>query len=196
MPLPFVNNPVGGEAGRAAFNFFGVDPSAATDFFGPNAVGNIGVVPQTRTRTSHALLIRVAGARVIGAVNGFTHTQTRQVDEVFDVDQGATGYAPVELIPQNTTTRTLRIQRYDLFATPVEAAFGPGFEYTNLADQARPFVLRTIWRSPVASILGGRSVYEYTGCYFTSFGRTVRSDDTRIVNADAEIVYALRRKVV
>jgi hypothetical protein len=193
MALPFINDPVGGDAARTALDLFGVDPTFITDALDPNAFAS--QVPRTRTRTSHALLIRVAGGRVVGAVNGFTHDQSREVNEEFEVDANAKGYAPVDLIPQNTTQRTLRIQRYDLFQRPIEEAFGTGFEYVNLADQTRPFVLRTIWRSPVGSLLGGRRVYEYTGCYFTRFGRTARSDDNRIVNADAEIVYALRRRV-
>lgn len=194
MGLPFINDPVGGEAARQALDFFGVDPTLATDVLDPNAFAS--QIPRTRTRTSHALLIRVAGGRVIGAANGFTHNQSRQVDEEFEIDANAKGYSPVDLIPQNITTRTLSIQRYDLFQRPIEEAFGTGFEYVALADQSRPFVLRTTWRSPVSSLLGGRRVYEYTGCYFTRFGRTVRSDDSRIVNADAEIVYALRRRVL
>lgn len=194
MSLPFINDPVGGEVARQSLDFFGVDPTFATDAIDPNLFAS--QVPRTRTRTSHGLLIRVAGGRVIGAVNGFTHSQQRQVDEEFEVDANAKGYAPVDQVPQNITTRTLSIQRYDLWQRPIEEAFGTGFEYINLADQARPFVLRTIWRSPVGSLLGGRRVYEYTGCYFTRFGRTMRSDDNRIVNADAEIVYALRRRVL
>lgn len=193
MALPFINDPVGGDAARAGLDFFGVDPTFFTDALDPNAFSS--QVPRTRTRTSHALLIRVAGGRVVGAVNGITHNQSRDVNEEFEVDANAKGYAPVDLVPQNTTQRTLSIQRYDLFQRPLEEAFGAGFEYVNLADQSRPFVLRTIWRSPVGSLLGGRRVYEYTGCYFTRFGRTARTDDNRIVNADAEVVYALRRRV-
>lgn len=193
MSLPFINDPVGGDAARSSLDFFGVDPTAVTDVLDPNAFSS--QIPRTRTRTSHGLLIRVAGGRVVGAVNGFTHTQTRDVEDEFEVDANATGYAPVDLVPQNTTTRSLLIQRYDLFQSPIEEAFGTGFEYVNLADQSRPFVLRTIWRSPVGSLFGGRRVYEYTGAYFTRFGRTARSDDNRIVNVDAEIVYALRRRV-
>lgn len=189
MALPFINNPVDGDRARAALDFFGVDPSGALDLAGARDV------PITRTRTSHALLIRVAGGRVVGACNGFSHTQTRNVEEEFEVGVGARGYSPADMVPQNVTGRTLSIQRYDLFQRPCEEAFGTGFEYTSLADQRRPFTLRTIWRSPVSSVLGGRRVYEYTGCYFTRFGRTARTTDDRIVNVDAEIAYQDRRRV-
>lgn len=194
MPLPFINDPVGGEVARQSLDFFGVDPTLATDFLDPNAFAS--QLPRTRTRTSHALLIRVAGGRVIGAANGFTHTQTRDVEEAFEVDAGSQGHGPVDMIPQTVSRRTLQIQRYDLFQRPMEEAFGTGFEYVSLADQSQPFSLRTAWRSPVGAVLGGRRVYEYTGCYFTRIGRVARSDDNRIVNVDAEIIYATRKRVL
>lgn len=194
MGLPFINDPVGGEAARQGLDFFGVDPTLATDVLDPNAFAS--TLPRTRTRTSHGLLIRVAGGRVIGACNGFTHNQAREVQDEFEVDANAKGYGPVDIVPQNITSRTLSIQRYDLWQRPIEEAFGTGFEYVSLADQSRPFVLRTAWRSPVGSLLGGRRVYEYTGCYFTRFGRTARTDDNRIINVDAEIVYVTRRRVL
>lgn len=194
MPLPFIKDPTAGEVARQSLDFFGVDPTLATDFLDPNAFAS--QIPRTRTRTSHALLIRVAGGRVVGAANGFTHTQARDVVDAFEVDPNATGYGPVDMIPGNVVTRTISIQRYDLFTRPMEAAFGIGFEYTSLADQSRPFTLRTAWRSPVGFLLGGRQVYEYTGCYFTSIGRTARADDNRIINVDAEIIYANRQRVL
>lgn len=194
MGLPFIKDPVGGEIARQSLDFFGVDPTFFTDAVNPNLL--VSQVPVTRTRTSHGLLIRVAGGRVVGAVNGFTHTQTREVQDEFEIDVNAVGHGPVDIVPQNITTRSLQIKRYDLWQRPMEEAFGTGAELVTLADQARPFVLRSIWRSPVSSLLGGRRVYEYTGCYFTSIGRNALSTDNRIVNVDAQITYVLRRRVL
>jgi hypothetical protein len=194
MGLPFINDPVGGEVARQSLDFFGVDPTFFTDVVNPNLLAS--QVPVTRTRTSHGLLIKVAGGRVVGAVNGFSHSQSRDVEDVFEVDANATGYGPVDLIPQNTTTRTLVIKRYDLWQRPMEEAFGVSGEFVALADQTRPFILRTTWRSPVSSLLGGRRVYEYTGCWFTSFGRNAATTDSRIINVDAQIKYAYRRRVL
>lgn len=191
MPLPFINDPVAGEAARAGLDFFGVDPSLVTDTLG----GDFAQVPRTRTRTSHGLLIRVAGGRIIGAVHQFQHRQDRDIRDIFEVEANARGYGPADILPGNQTARTLSISRYDLWQRPIEEAFGTGFEYVNLADQARPFVLRTIWRSPVNPLLGGRRVYEYTGCYFRSFGRTAAATDNRVVNVQAEIVYVQRKRV-
>lgn len=194
MGLPFIKDPVGGEVARQSLDFFGVDPTAVTDALDPNSF--VAQVPRTRTRTSHGLLIRVAGGRVVGAVNGFTHTQTREVEDAFELNSTAVGYGPVDQIPQNITQRSLSIKRFDLWQRPMEEAFGVSGEFVTLADQSRPFVLRSIWRSPVGSLLGGRRVYEYTGCYFTSFGRTASTTDNRIINVDAEITYILRRRVL
>ena len=194
MGLPFIKDPVGGEVARQSLDFFGVDPTFFTDVVNPNLLSS--QVPVTRTRTSHGLLIRVAGGRTIGAVNGFTHRQSREVQDEFECDVNAVGYGPVDIVPQNITTRTLSIKRYDLWQRPMEEAFGTSGELVALADQSRPFVLRSVWRSPVSSLLGGRRVYEYTGCYFTSFGRTASSTDSRIINVDAEITYVLRRRVL
>lgn len=191
MPAPFLGIPGGeGDATRAAFDFFGVDPSLVTDVFE-------NPVPKTRTRTSHGLLIKVAGGRVIGAVQGFNHSQSRDLEAVFDVEADAKGYGPADLVPGNVTTRSISITRYDLWQRPCEEAFGTGFEYVNLADQARPFALRTTWRSPVTGgvLIGGRRVYEYTGCYFSRIGRQASVTDSRIVRVDAEITYVGRRRI-
>ena len=193
MAEPFFGAPVSGDAVRTAVNLFGVDPTVVTDLLDPNSFTS--QVPRTRTRTSHGLLIRVASGRVVGAINEFSHSTTRDVRDVFEINANSYGQAPVDLIPGNVTSRTISVQRYDLFQAPMEEAFGTGFEYETLADQARPFSLRTIWRSPVGSALGGRRVYEYTGCYFTRIGRTARTTDSRIVNVNAEITYVLRRRI-
>lgn len=181
--------PVLGDIAKAAINQFGVDPSLVDDFLVPKDV------PRTRTRTSHGLLIRVAGGRVIGAINGFTHTQSRQIDEEWEVRREANGRAPADLVPQNVTDRTISVSRYDLWTRNMEEVLNQTGELVSLADQFRPFSLRTAWRSPVGIVLGGRRVYEYQGCWFSRIGRTARSDDNRLINVDAEIRYHDRIRI-
>jgi len=191
--VPFINNPASGDAARTALDFFGVDPSIVNDFVDPNAF--VATNPRTRTRTSHGLTIKVAGSRLIGAVQSFRHSQTRNVEEVFEIQQNAHGYGPVDLIPQNVTTRSLDINRYDLWVRNIEEAFGVT-ELISLSDQSRPFTLRTTWQSPTGAVLAGRRVYEYQGCYFTNFGRAASVTDTRIIAVDANIVYRNRVRVL
>ncbi len=185
-----MGSPVANDIGQAAINQFGLDPSLVTDIVSPDRV------PRTRTRTSHGLTLRVSGGRIIGAVNALGHTQSRDLDEEWEINKGARGAAPSDIIPQNVTTRTLTVSRYDLFVRNVEEVFDRTGEIIVLSDQFRPFTLRTTWQSPVGIALGGRRIYEYTGCWFSRIGRTVRSDDDRIVNVDAEITYQLRRRVL
>lgn len=172
------------------------------------AVGNIddpflravvgGIVPRVRlppttvTRTSHALTIHGAGRRrgIIGAVHALSVSQTRQVDEEFEVDVFGHG-RPIELVPQNLTARTMQINRYDLYHQVMEEVFGD--ELIDLTDQSSPFSLRTAWGAP---LLQKRRIYEYTGCYFTNLGRQASADDNRIVNVDATLVWTRRRKVL
>lgn len=178
-----VGSPLLGDISQAAISQFGVDPSLVSDLI------TVERVARTRTRTSHGLTIRVAGGRIIGAIYGFTHNQTRQLDEEWEINIGARGAAPSDIVPQNVTERSLRINRYDLFTRNMEEVFNRTGEIATLSDQFRPFTLRTIWQSPVGIVLGGRRVYQYTGCWFRSIGRTARADDNRIINVDAELIY-------
>lgn len=185
MAAPFV-----GDIGQAAANQFGVDLSLGTDLI------TVDRVPRTRTRTSHGLTIRVGGGRIIGAVNALGHSTSRQVDDEWEIDRNAVGTAPADLVPQNVTGRQLQVSRYDLFVRSMEEALNKTGEVVVLSDQFRPFTLRTTWQSPVGIALGGRRIYEYQDCWFSDLGRTVRTDDNRIVNVDATITYRLRRRVL
>ena len=192
MPSPFVGDPgisPGDEAGSAIINQLGLDPSLISDFINPSRV------PHTRTRTSHGLTIRVGGGRIVGAVQSVQHSQSRQIDEEWEINRGHRGAGPADLVPQNVTTRTLQVTRYDLFVRNMEEVFDTSGEIVSLSDQFRPFSLRTIWQSPVGIVLGGRRIYEYSGCWFSSIGRNVSVDDNRVVSVDAQITYQYRRRV-
>lgn len=184
MGSPFLN-----DAAAFAAEQFGVQPSLLDDALSP------GRIPVTKTRTSHGLTLRVAGGRVIGAVRAFTHSVSRDVEDQWELDAHATGYAPVDIVPGNVVSRTLRIERYDLFVQVMEQVTGSR-ELVTLADQTTPFTLRAHWQSPVGSLFGGLRVYQYEGCWFTSMGRAVRSDNDRLVGVDAEIRYQFRRRVL
>lgn len=185
-----MGSPFLGDIADAATEQFGIDRNLINDLVTPNRV------PHTRTQTSHGLTIRVTGGRIIGAVHTFTHTTERQLDEEWEVNIGARGASPTEIVPQNVTTRALSIERYDLYVRNMEEAFNSTGEIISLSDQFRPFSLRTIWQSPVGLVLGGRRVYEYRGCWFRSIGRTASADGQRIINVNAEIVYRDRVRLV
>jgi len=104
-------------------------------------------LPLTTTRLSHALTIRAGPGRVVGAIHTWDHSQSRQIEEVWDMDANAVGY-PADIIPQTLRTRTLKIGRYDLYTDTMEEVFGTR-ELITLTDQYRPFSLREIWRAPL-----------------------------------------------
>jgi hypothetical protein len=164
--------------------------------------------PATRTVTSYALTLhgRIKGlSRPIGAVKEFGVNQSLTLDQEYDVSIGNTGL-PRELIPQTLNTRSIRLVRYDIYRGMFEQVFGQPFEMAMLNQQFGPISMRLTWKSPNGSPYADalratnpspeeakRSksttlVYEYQGCYFTTLGRTVSSDNV-IVMANADITW-------
>jgi len=105
-------------------------------------------VPNTVTRMSHALTIRV-GSRIVGAVHSFAPSMSRTVDTEFEVERGSHGM-PVDLVPQAVENRELRVDRYDTYPEIMEEVFGTS-ELAVLADQYQPFTIREMWRGPPKS---------------------------------------------
>lgn len=161
-------------------------------------------VPDTSTVTSYALRLhaRVGNRRaVIGAVHEIALDQSRQVDEEYEVNALGTGL-PRELTPQNVSTRTLTLRRYDLYAQTIEQLFGSP-ELLTLADQLGPLSMRLSWQSPQAGSLSASllnqptartRVYEFVDCYITTLGRTVSTDNV-IVGANASMVWRTIRRL-
>lgn len=154
--------------------------------------------PSTATRTTHALTIHAIGPGrrgIIGAAHALSTTQSRTVEDVFEVQ--SLGYGrPADVIPQNLTTRTIEIQRYDLFKRSMEQVFGKGaWELVDLTDQSHPFTLRTTWGEPGFPGLTRKHVFEYTGCWFTNLGRTMSATDDRIVKVNATLTWTRRYRV-
>ena len=108
-------------------------------------------IPNTRTRLSHALVLR-AGGRVIGAVHTWNVDQARTLDTEYEVDVESSGDV-AEIIPQALGAISIRLGRYDLYSKIMEEVFGDD-EIINLTDQTRPFALEEVWTSPAASLFG------------------------------------------
>ena len=146
--------------------------------------------PSTFTRLDHSMTIRTGRGRTVGAINGWNPTQTRRVEEEFEVEVKSTGL-PVDLVPQIVNSRTIRIDRYDLYTSKMEEAFGTK-RLDNLTDQHQPFTVREVWRTP----LGSLEVFDYIGCWFADLGRTHNADGNRIVKANATLIYKLKRQML
>ena len=158
-------------------------------------------VPVTNVRTSHALSIRANGVTV-GLINSWNPTQSRGAVHVFEVDSSNSGN-PVEIVPGNISGLTISISRYDVYLKRMEEAFETP-DLVMLTRQNQPFDILEVWVLPdnnLQASQGGPSIFTqqerfvYRNCWFTSLGRTLRSDDNRIVNANATIMYTQKLKV-
>ena len=144
--------------------------------------------PQTLVRTSHALTIRANGT-TIGLINGWTPTISRTITPIYELHTKTSG-DPVEKVPGNLTGQTIAVQRYDLYPTRMETAFGT-VDVLMLSAQDRPFSVVERWKFPG----GTYEVIQYTGCWFSQIGKAYRSDGDRIVNVNATLEYVARQLI-
>lgn len=139
--------------------------------------------PNTRVRMSHALTIRAKG-QTIGLIQNFSPAaQTRAVPYVFELNTATSG-EPVERPPANIGGLSIQVDRYDLYTTKMETAFGTA-DFAMLSDQTDKFQLREVWRNPDGSL----ESYIYLECLFSSIGRKFSATGDRIVMVNAVIEY-------
>ncbi len=156
-------------------------------------------VPRTIVRTSHALSIKAAGVTV-GMINGWNPQQSRGMAPIFEVDIVGSGN-PKEIMPGNITNQVVSVSRYDTYPVRMEQVFGTT-DLTMLTNQSEPFDVIERWRIvtfdviepnigdlEISNVQKNKEFYIYSGCWFNSLGRTLRSDDNRIVNVDASLNY-------
>lgn len=152
-------------------------------------------VPNTAVRTSHSLTI-IRNGQKIGLINGWNPAQSKTITPIFQIASECNGTVsgdPVEKIPGNVTGQTIAIQRYDLYTSRMEKAFGTDFasggDLLMLTRQDRPFDVEEIWTYPDGTI----EVMWYTGCWFSNIGRNFRSDGDRIINTNATLEYTKKQ---
>lgn len=117
-------------------------------------------------------------------------------------------------MPGNITNLQVNISRYDTYVNRMERAFGTP-DLVMLTRQNQPFDVIERWVIPDPELVsqnrgliaaGARNSnipspftneerFLYRGCWFTSLGRTLRSDDNRIVNVSATLVYTRKLKI-
>lgn len=145
--------------------------------------------PETVARTCHSLSIVVKGKR-IGLINGWNPQQSRDVTPIYEINVETSGL-PLENIPGNVRGLTIAINRYDIWLAKMEDAFGT-VDLTMLSNQKAPFSVQEEWTYPDGVT---KEVWEYSGVYFTNIGRNYRSDDQRIVNVSAQLVYVHKARI-
>lgn len=153
-------------------------------------------VPVTKTMTSYSMTIhaRVNGKQgVIGAVHEIGLNQTQTIDEEYEVDSLGKGI-PREIIPQILSSRTLTLQRYELYTATMEQVFGQPALIT-LADQVSPVSVRLLFKRPepsdVAAVLQNNSkmtAYEFTNCTISNLTKTYSMGNI-IVGANATLIW-------
>lgn len=147
--------------------------------------------PNTTVQLSHAMAIRAAG-QTIGAINSWAPKQTRSISELYEFGQGVSSAQfglgngePFAKVPNNVSGMTIDVNRYDLYPRRMETAFGTA-DLSMLSSQNSELELREGWVSP-----NNENNYSkvYSGCWFSSIGRTITATGERIVNVSATIEY-------
>lgn len=158
-------------------------------------------IPRTATRTDHAMVIQTEGGSTIGLIQDWTPAQARTVTPTYmlasefsgtkdpNFDRGTYYSGEIfEQVPGNISGLTITVNRYDLFKSKMEEAFGSiteGAIMNMLTDQTFGLTLKEFWKDPS----GDQSKVTYHHCWFTSLGRTHSASGDRIVKVNASLVY-------
>lgn len=157
--------------------------------------------PVTQVRTSHALTIKANGI-TIGMINGWAPTQSRTITPIFEVGSDDSGN-PAELAPGNIQGQQIAVSRFDTYKDRMEMAFGTP-DLMMLTRQTEPFDVIERWVVPNDQLAAANpnvtpfideERFLYQSCWFSNLGRTLRSDDNRLVNVSATLVYTKRLKL-
>ena len=145
---------------------------------GPQSGGGTTIV------SAHSITIQAGnGNTVIGAIQSWHPQSTRDATHVYELNSATSG-APVDIVPGNVKGLTIAVSRFDIYNKRMEQAFGTT-DLVMLSDQTAPFDVFEWWQ-----YVGATSVkWHYLGCWFNSLGRTLQSNDDRIVKVEASLTY-------
>jgi hypothetical protein len=177
-------------------------------------------LPGTAVRTDHALTIKILG-KTVGYIQDWAPTQSRNVAPIYEINAAGVGNI-YEHVPSVMGNQTITILRYDLYLSKFEDLFGVGADLTMLTNQSVPISINETWKSPPGTSRGANNlmnsllnaagpafekatsyirpaddyeVWQYSGCWFTSLGRTHSANGDRIVKVNASMVYSKKTKV-
>ena len=145
-------------------------------------------LPETTTRTDHAISIRVDGT-TIGQIQDWTPQQSRTVTPTFELNSDTSGEV-LENVPGNLGGLTIGVNRYDLYTAKMEEVWGANFNIQMLTDQTVALQITEKWLVPN----GTPEIYIYTGCWFTSLGRNHAAQGDRITKVNASLMYVKKQR--
>lgn len=140
----------------------------------------------TRTALSTQIIIMVNNEPV-GAVQSFAEKQDRSNKRISEVGTDGT----IEIVPQAPANITLTISRTAFDGLSVTEAFSRGFR--NIQAQRIPFDIVVI--DQFTGTGNDAIITTYHNCWFSSIGRTYKSDDyiiTEDCGVDVEFVSTIR----
>lgn len=164
----------------------------SANFFERFILGNL---PDTISRTTHGLVLRING-RIIGAVDNFTFSSSQDLAEEFEL--GRYDGLPNHLTPGNLSGRTISLNRVDLYTDIFEdmtqgrgGAFGTGsrVDLVHLGLARIPFTLDEAWDAP--DVQPSR-VYRHT-CRWQSINRTGQATGDRISRCTGTAIWYARK---
>jgi len=147
-------------------------------------------LPNTSTRTDHAITIRVDG-KTIGQIQDWNPQQSRTVTPTYELNSATSG-SVLENVPGNIGGLTIGVNRYDLYTSKMEEVWGVNFNIQMLTDQSNPITVQEKWLLPS----GGSEIWVYTGCWFTSLGRNHSAQGDRITKVNASLMYVRKFRMV
>jgi len=145
-------------------------------------------IPTTLTRTDHAISIR-ANSKTIGQIQDWTPQQSLTVTPVYQLDSDYSGTV-IENVPGNIGGLTITVNRFDLYSTKMEQAWGTNFSIEMLTDQKVALEITEKWSNPD----GTEEKWLYSGCWFTSLGRNHSAVGDRITKVNASLMYVLKKR--
>lgn len=161
--------------------------------------------PNSVAQLSHAITIR-ANSTTIGAINEWSPRMTQTVTELYEFGAVTSGGSaaglsakysrrsgePFEKVIGNVSGLEIGVKRYDIYTQQMEQAFFAEPVLHMLSDQRNAFDVVEKWITP-NNINNYSDIY--SGCWFSSLGRTLSATSDRIVNVDATLHYTRRDRL-
>jgi hypothetical protein len=116
-------------------------------------------------------------------------SQNRPAVGVYELNAASSGKV-LEQVPGNLGGLTITVTRYDLFRSRMESVWG--FNMVMLTDQTNPIEIREKFQHPDGTV----EVDVYIGCWFTSLGRNLGAQGDRIINVNAALAYADKKRIL